>query len=261
MEKVIAIHIADSIDVRKFWKSFGVSERYHSSSEIFYANEKEQYLYLLTYGVVVFCGYNEAEIANITGQLKPYCKNLLSDVMREELPVHTSTNKDAFEYNEIHISKSGPNVIRIIMLNVAQSVALDYYAKLGEELMTETNQYIQQLETRGKINISFRKLKMFIGKVLNIKNRIAYNLYIFDSPEETWEDEYLNRIDSGLRRTFDIRIRFRDIDNLLQIIRDNLNLLNDLAQHRYSNILEWVVILLILAEVIDLIIARFILHY
>jgi uncharacterized Rmd1/YagE family protein len=119
--------------------------------------------------------------------------------------------------------------------------------------MLETTSYIEQLEKYGKINISFKSLKMFIGKVLNIKNRIADNFYILDSPEETWEDEYLAKIDFGLRRTFDIKIRFREIDNQLQIIRDNLNLFKDLAQHRNSNILEWVIIILILVEVVNLI--------
>jgi len=101
-------------------------------------------------------------------------------------------------------------------------------------------------------------LSVLIGKVLNIKNRIADNFYILDSPEETWEDEYLSKIDVGLRKTFDVRIRFRDIDYQFQIVRDNLNLFTDLAQHRKSNMLEWVIILLILVEVVNLFLEKLI---
>ncbi|MDA0941070.1 MAG: RMD1 family protein, partial [Bacteroidetes bacterium] len=48
------------------------------------------------------------------------------------------------------------------------------------------------LEKRGKLTISGKKLKQFIGHVLKIKNQISENLYIFDSPDITWENEALN---------------------------------------------------------------------
>jgi uncharacterized Rmd1/YagE family protein len=256
MKKVIAFQIAESIDIKKFWKDYTATENYMSSSDIFYINEHEQYLYLLAYGVVVFAGYDEVKMSEMIDYLKPICRNLLNEKLREEFIINTATNKDAFEYNEIHISKTNPNVIRIIMLNVAQSVALDYFSKLSDDLMIETTNYTLQLEKYGKINISIKRLKMFIGKVLNVKNRIADNFYILDSPEETWEDEYLSKIDFGLRKTFDIKIRFREIDYQLRIIRDNLDLFKDLAQHRNSNMLEWVIILLILVEVLNLFIEK-----
>jgi len=258
MKKVIAFHIAESIDIKRFRKEFTDTEFYMSSSDIFYANDQDQYLYLLAYGVVVFVGYDELKMSDMIEYLKPLCKNLLAEKMREEFIINTTTNKDAFEYNEIHISQPNPNVIRIVMLNVAQSVALDYFSKLTEDLLVETTIYTQQLEKYGRIKISIKSLKMFIGKVLNIKNRIADNFYILDSPEETWEDEYLSKIDVGLRKTFDVRIRFREIDYQLQIVRDNLNLFTDLAQHRKSNMLEWVIILLILVEVVNLFLEKLI---
>jgi uncharacterized Rmd1/YagE family protein len=257
MKKVIAFQIAESIDIKRFRKEFTDTENYMSSSDIFYTNEKDQYLYLLSYGVVVFVGYDELKMSDMIEYLKPLCKNLLTEKMREEFIINTTTNKDAFDYNEIHISNSNPNVIRIIMLNVAQSVALDYFSKLAEELMIETTTYTQQLEKYGKINISIKRLKMFIGKVLNVKNRIADNFYILDSPDEAWEDEYLSKIDVGLRKTFDVKIRFREIDYQLQIIRDNLDLFKDIAQHRKSNMLEWVIIVLILVEVVNLFLEKF----
>ena len=65
-------------------------------------------------------------------------------------------------------------------------------------------------------------------EILSLKNKIAGNLYIFDSPEETWEDENLNKLDIGLKKTFDLQSRFRDIQEGLQIVKDNLELFKDL---------------------------------
>ncbi len=60
------------------------------------------------------------------------------------------------------------------------------------------------------------RLKKYIGRTLNLKNRISANLYIFDSPEETWENENLNKLDIGLKKTFDLQARFRTIQEGLE---------------------------------------------
>ena len=72
------------------------------------------------------------------------------------------------------------------------------------------------------------KLKRYIGRTLNLKNRISANLYIFDSPEETWENENLNKLDIGLKKTFDLQARFRTIQEGLGIVKENMELFKDL---------------------------------
>ncbi len=95
-------------------------------------------------------------------------------------------------------------------------------------------------------------LKKYIGRTLNIKNHITANLFIFDSPEETWEDENLNKLDDGLKKTFDLQARFRTILEGLGIVKENLELFKDILQYRNSTLLEWIIIILILVEVLNL---------
>jgi uncharacterized Rmd1/YagE family protein len=142
------------------------------------------------------------------------------------------------------------------MLNVSQSVALDYYNQQTNSLLEETNFHTQLLEKKGKINMGGIKLKKYIGRTLNLKNRISANLYIFDSPEETWENENLNVLDIGLKKTFDLQARFRTIQGRIGIVKENMELFKDLLQNRNSNTLEWVIIILILVEVINIIIGK-----
>ncbi|MDA0678646.1 MAG: RMD1 family protein, partial [Bacteroidetes bacterium] len=87
---------------------------------------------------------------------------------------------------------------------------------------------------------------------LNVKNQISENLYIFDSPDVTWENESLNRLNIALKQTFDIKDRYRYIYERTAIIKEDLELFKDIMDHRESNRLEWIIILLILVEVIDL---------
>jgi required for meiotic nuclear division protein 1 len=99
-------------------------------------------------------------------------------------------------------------------------------------------------------------LKKYMGKTLVLKNRISENLYIFDSPPETWDDENLNRIYCDLKRTFDLKERFIDIQEGLTIVKDNLELFKDLLQYRNSYRLELMIIILILVEAINIFVQR-----
>lgn len=145
------------------------------------------------------------------------------------------------------------------MLNTSQSVALNGYSEITEELLMETNKHTKYLENKGKLDISGNKLKRFIGKVLNIKNRILENLYIFDSPVITWENEQLNKLNTDLKQTFDLKDRYRLIHDRIEIIKENLELFKDIMDHKESSRLEWVIIILIVIEVVDMFIAKFLL--
>ena len=62
----------------------------------------------------------------------------------------------------------------------------------------------------------------------------------------------------NLKKTFDLQIRYRNIQEDLQIIKENLELFKDLMQYKKSNLLEWIVILLILIEVVNLVVDKFV---
>jgi uncharacterized Rmd1/YagE family protein len=87
--------------------------------------------------------------------------------------------------------------------------------------------------------------------VLKIKNQISENLCIFDSPDITWENEALNKLNASLKQTFDLKDRYRYIHERVGILKEDLELFKDIMDHRESSKLEWIIILLILVEVVD----------
>lgn len=256
MRKIIAHQVADSIDIKLFRKEYAAGPLMATTSEIFY-NLENQSIYLFSYGVVVFDNYDDIDQSKFLQFVLQFSKNPLKEKFTEEFVVHDEAKSDKFGYNEIFISKFDLEVLRIIMLNVGQSVALDYYEHQTNWLLQTTNKYTLQLEKNGKLDISSKKLLQFIGKTLNVKNSIVDSLYIVVSPDETWENEYLLKIDTALKNTFDLNLRFKDIDYSLKIVKENLETFRDLMQHQRSNLLEIIIIILILVEVIDLFIGKF----
>lgn len=252
-----AYQIADSIDLKRFKTSYQGDLLSSSSSDLFYKGENNRYLFISSYGVVVFCEYDELKISENIEFLLNYSTNPLTEKLSDEYTIHKTDGTDVFGHNEAHLSKITDEVINIALLNMGQSVALDYYQELGSQMLDETNYYTKFLEKNGRLLISNKKLLKFIGKTLNVKNNIFDHLYVFDQPESTWNDQYLSKVDTELNQLFDIKNRFRSVDYNLRIINENLELFKDLLQHKRSNLLEIIIIVLIMVEVGNLFIEKF----
>ncbi len=249
--KVVSYQAADFIDVKNLRQAIIGDLIYKDAIELFYEVTAGQYLYIFRYGVISFFNYRSDEISSFFKILQPYCRNFFSPDFNDELIVETNAPENKISHNKVEIKNENPEVIRMIMLNVSQSVTLDYYSDQTEKLLEETNFYTQLLARKGRLISSARKLKKFIGKTLLLRNRIAENLYIFDSPPETWENEQLDKLHNELKKSFDLQDRFWDVSEGLQIVKDNLELFKDILQYRTSLLLEWVVIILIAVEVIN----------
>lgn len=258
MFKVHAYQFSESIDIKSFKSDFPVELKYTSADELFYTFDDQRSVYVFKYGIVCFLNYDPVKIAEFFKLLTQFSKHTFETKLFEEFVIETGCKETKFGYNKIEIVNADIEMLRLIMLNVSHSVALDYYSAQSDILLEGTNQQIQYLENEGKLNITGKNLRRYIGRTLNLKNKISQNLYIFDSPPETWEDENLNKIDVGLKRTFDLQIRYRNILEDLQIIKENLELFKDLMQYKKSNLIEWIVVLLILIEVMNIFVDRII---
>lgn len=254
--KAVSYQIAESIDLRAFRKAYPAEPAHEEPDELFYAVDEQRHLSVFQYGVVSMLDYDELRSAELLRFMEPYCRNLLEPRLSEEILVDTASTRFRLGYNTIELTHCDPEVLRIILLNVSQSVALDHYSQLTAALLEETYQHTQALERKGRLDMSGTRMIRYIGRTLNLKNRISENLYIFDSPDVTWENETLNRVDVGLKRTFDLQVRFRNIRDELEIVKENLDLFKDLVQHRKSLMLEWIVIALILVEVLNLLLEK-----
>lgn len=251
--KVEAIQLAESINIKKFRADFQTEAHSGTTTELFYTfSEKNRFLYVFDYGVVVFANYDAVAKSEFVNFIKNYATSLVTLNLSEEyrIEIQPDIEKPVVKNNYVSIAKTDSPMIRIIMLNIGQSVALDYYENLTDELISSSKHYILQLEQKGKISISKTNLLKYIGKVLNVKNSIIDNLYILDDPNLVWDHEELNLLNRNLKTNFDINTRFKDLDYRLQIVEDNLTLFTDVLNVRESSKLEWLIVILIFIEII-----------
>ncbi|UOK42746.1 MULTISPECIES: RMD1 family protein [Flavobacterium] len=251
--RIEAIQIAESFNIKKFRTEFRTEAFSGSTSEVFYAlTDSNRYLYIFDYGVVVFANYDPIAKSEFLNFVTNYAINPVDLNLSEEYIIKTDATPDKIvvKNNFVITSQIDPSLLRIVMLNTGQSVALEYYEVLTDELITSSKHYILELEQKGRLSISKTDLLKYIGKVLNVKNSIVDNLYILDDPNLVWDNEELNLLNRNLKNNFDIHPRFKDLDYRLQIVEDNLTLFTDVLNVRESHRLEWIIIILIAFEII-----------
>lgn len=257
MIRIIAYQIAENTNIKKFRAEYTGLLINSNSFELFY-KYKEGYVFILNYGVVVFANIDDIEGSAFISLLTKYSINHLENRLQEDFLIEKKdVIQPEFSYNSLLVSEINEDVIRIAMLQVAQSLALDFYQEAAQQLFDDSVNLTNQLEEFGRLKISKRNLLKFIGKTLNTKNRIIDNLYLFDTPSVVWENEFLGKINDGLTQTFDISIRFRELEYMLKRVESNLTVFVELTNAKESKRLEWIIIVLIFIEILHLFLNRY----
>jgi required for meiotic nuclear division protein 1 len=255
--KIIAFYIAEDIALKQLKEAYAGTLLQENPSELYYRVDEAGYCYITDYGAVVFGNVSDADASKNLQFIQQYCVDPLPEKLREDFEVTARANEPlSIGFGNLVVPEITENVVKIVMLNLAYSVAMDFYTQRAQEQLVEIQQFTRQMETEGTIHISRKNMVRFIGKALNNKNRIVENLYIFDSPDLAWDDEYLDKIHRGMTRTFEIQSRFKELEYNFKVIEDNLAVFRDFFLHRESSKLEWIIIVLICIEVFDLIISK-----
>ena len=256
----IAIQVAEYIDIKSLKTIFNQRPLFSDNDEIFFYLKQDKYLYAFKYGIICVYNFTPTEISVLKKKINSTLKGdvVINSVISEKLQIVIGGDCFSTDFDNVTLPDSDAEKLRLVMLNLSHSVALYYYASIAEQLLEDTRRHTSYLENHGQLNIGGKKLKRYIGKVLNVKNKISENLYIFDSHDAAWDDENLNRLNSELKKKFDLKDRYQIINQQVNIVKENLDLFKDIMFHKESSKLEWIIIILIVIEVIDLVILKII---
>lgn len=254
---VTGYHLGDRLDLKELKYNLAYNCIYADPTELMYDTDDNSYIGIYDYGSIVFFGIDNSEQTNIIKTVRAISHLDSTELKRENFDVEIDPQASyKVIFDRLIIKVISIDIAKIIMLNIAQSVALDYYIEQSNVLLNQTYQFSLELEEKGKFSIKGKRLLKYIGRLLNLKNKITKNIYIFDSPTLTWDDEYLNVINIDLSRELDIKLRHSSLQDSLSTVRENLEILKDISQHSHSDTMEWIVIILIAFEILQLIIEK-----
>lgn len=247
---VTAYHLEKLIDLKEFRNQFNFHLIKREHSFLLYKSDNDAYVYVKNYGSVVFLNCSKEIVSNVFGIINPKHKKV-SEYPKETFIIAQGENIEV-DFGKITMPELTVDIAHILMLNLAQSVALNNYVNKTSDLHERTFKYVKQLEETGNIKMSKKNMRIFIGKTMNLKNSISENLFILDSSDLAWSKEHLSKLDYQLKDELDIVKRHQGLQFSIDVIKENLELFKDILQHRYSSMLEWIIIILILFEVVQI---------
>ena len=219
MDVLYSAHLTDNLNLKLLKPKIKWSLVAESSVELFY-RDGNKYLAIYNYGAVAFLNFTEDDKKEIIDVIS----NKHSSPTNESIQIEfKDIDAPSFSKGTLNLQSNlkSDTIYRIIMFDISQSVALDYYSQRGNELLDIINKYAKQLEADGDLSLSKKEIMKFIGKSLVTKNNIVDTLYIFDSPDLAWEDENADKINIFLVNIFDLKSRYNEIENMFKVYLGN----------------------------------------
>lgn len=256
MYNVNAYQIAAAISIEDCRLTLPWERLFSDSNELFYKIGEEKFLCVFQYGIVGCFNLSNESKKGVLKELKQFCSDFIGNRFYKEMNVEINNNDRRISCDKIVLSCLSVETVRMIVLNIVQVVALDNYDEVTKKWLTKIRSHNAYLERYGKLNISDKKVKQYIGSVYLIKYWITENRCIYDSHEGTWKSKDLNVLNLELKETFCLRERFRNTNHQMVMLEENLQLFKDILNQKESSRLEWIIIILIAIEIVDLFVMR-----
>jgi uncharacterized Rmd1/YagE family protein len=133
---------------------------------------------------------------------------------------------------------------------LAQSAAMDRYAKEADGLLGELLTLARELEATGALPRSSRKLNMRVGHIIARRLELARWFYTLDRPESAWSEPKIFELHEALADNLELKERHQSVLHKLEAVEEAVDTVTDLWHGRRSLSLEWTVVLLILFEIV-----------
>jgi required for meiotic nuclear division protein 1 len=212
---------------------------------------QETYAAFLPFGVLVYWADSKQNLVEIVLHIEKMLnvKSLGADG-HNELSVSTNHADESVGFREIELKKLSVEHIKLISETFGQSLALHRCQDSVQNLFAQCHPLVKELQERGGIKLSSKKILKIVGKTLAIREETLAKLALIDAPSETWRSERLTRLHGQLYDHFNIKQRLGSLQTKLDYLLDLNETLMNLIRHRESNRLEWVIIALIVIEVV-----------
>jgi uncharacterized Rmd1/YagE family protein len=118
-----------------------------------------------------------------------------------------------------------------------------------DNTITTCQEIPTQIALTGTISLPRKQINMQIGELFILRINIHLNGSVLDTPELFWVEPQLEPVYQAVRSYLEIDQRVSLLTERLDVIADLLAVLKDQLSHGHGEMLEWIVIVLIAAEI------------
>jgi uncharacterized Rmd1/YagE family protein len=219
--------------------------------EVSYATDSGGTAFLYPFGAMVLCDVPEAHRKREIDRLRAARPGLTDAHASEDLNVHEESGaRPDMRGGALVVDTLSFEGTSVVAMTMAQSVAMDYYERIVDEMFTRTDHLVERLERVGRAPLTTRPLHRFIGAAIGTRNEVLSVLHLLDKPDAVWDDTTADRIYQELRSEFDLADRYQSLELKLRSVQEALELVLDMSRDFRLVILEVTVVLLIVAEIV-----------
>ncbi|KAI9823795.1 MAG: hypothetical protein M1819_001142 [Sarea resinae] len=211
-------------------------------------------IFLFAYGAVVIWGMTKQQEARFLREISKFEMEKLSedDVQTEDFNFYYTRDYQARIYNDFISLRDKKNYMTKLAIShaLAQSVKVSLFEDLVDNTIEATKDLPEQIAQTGKVNLTSRQINMQIGELFILRINIHLQGSVLDSPELMWAEPQLEPVYLAVRSYLEMDQRVGLLTERLDVIGDLLAVLKDQLTHTHGEYLEWIVIVLIAAEII-----------
>lgn len=266
--KVTGYYIARGIDILRVYNNNRLykdcPQRFDTKGlTITLDTNKNQYISIFTYGSVVMFnvprGEHQEHISRVMDSaiVTPLAieQGQFTDTYKVMLHADMENKPSVVKADHLNIKMLDSKNLSIVATVMAQTVALDYYADAVDRMLEsfqEMNLRIENMTGRGSNplrNIDKLGLYKLVASNNTIITNVLSHLGIFEGTDAAWDNADYHYTWEVLRNDFELDYRFKDLSLKLDIIKDNSRFFLGMLQGEKSERLEWIIIILIAAEI------------
>ncbi|KAL1966091.1 hypothetical protein VTN77DRAFT_4839 [Rasamsonia byssochlamydoides] len=211
-------------------------------------------IFLFDYGTVVIWGMTPAQESRFLADVSKFATSILSpeDTQVENFNFYYARDYQARIYNDfISLREPRNHMIKLAISHaLSQSVKTSLFEDLVSETISKTAPLPAQIAKTGSVNMTRRQINMQIGELFILRINIHLQGSVLDSPELMWAEPQLEPVYQAVRSYLEMDQRVGLLTERLDVIADLLAVLKDQLTHRHGEYLEWIVIVLIAAEIL-----------
>ncbi|EGY20601.1 sporulation protein RMD1 [Verticillium dahliae VdLs.17] len=211
-------------------------------------------VFLFEYGVVVIWGMTLDQEKRFLKEISKFETEKLApdDVEAEFFNFYYTREYQARIYNDFITLRDKNNYMT--KLAISHALAQSVKTSLFEELIASTVETCKDIPTQiantGKIDLSRKQINMQIGELFILRINIHLNGSVLDTPELFWVEPQLEPVYQAVRSYLEMDQRVGLLTERLDVIADLLAVLKGELSHGHGEKLEWIVIVLIAAEIV-----------
>ncbi|KAK0932640.1 sporulation protein rmd1, partial [Friedmanniomyces endolithicus] len=229
-------------------------------------------IFLFEYGVVVLWGFTLPEEQRFLREISKFEQEKLGkdDVQTEEFNFYYTREYQARIYNDfVSLKKKRDYMTKLAISHaLAQSTKLirteeherttdsrnppqtSLYEDLLDSTITTTSTIPASIARTGRIALTRREINMQIGELFILRINIHLQGSVLDAPELMWAEPQLEPVYQAVRSYLEMDQRVELMQERVSVVGDLLAVLKDQLSHTHGEYLEWIVIVLIAAEIL-----------